>query len=115
MNCRRAPTQNESVETTSVAFSRPEGFDLSAHMSSAFGVYRGGVTKHVVALDKDDQLTLSPTGQPTYRLTPYRDRIFAIAELDGFRVEFVDDVAGRPSTIIFHQPNGTFQAQRVTD
>lgn len=86
-----------------------------AFRQSCVGVYRGGMTKHVVALDKDDQLTLSPTGQPTYRLTPYRDRIFAIAELDGFRVEFVDDVAGRPSTIIFHQPNGTFQAQRVTD
>ena len=38
----------ESVETTSAAFTRPEGFDLSAHMSSAFGVYRGGEPIDVV-------------------------------------------------------------------
>jgi predicted DNA-binding transcriptional regulator YafY len=38
----------ESVETTSTAFTRPESFDLSAHMSSAFGVYRGGEPIDVV-------------------------------------------------------------------
>lgn len=32
----------ESVEVTSTGFARPEGFDLTTHMSSAFGVYRGG-------------------------------------------------------------------------
>jgi predicted DNA-binding transcriptional regulator YafY len=38
----------ESVETTSAAFTRPEGFDLSEYMSSAFGVYRGGEPIEVV-------------------------------------------------------------------
>jgi predicted DNA-binding transcriptional regulator YafY len=32
----------EDVEVLAIPFARPEGFDLAAHMSSAFGVYRGG-------------------------------------------------------------------------
>jgi uncharacterized protein DUF3471 len=79
------------------------------------GVYRGGAIRHVVALDQHGGLTLSPTGQPTYRLTPYRDRIFTIEELNGFRVEFQGGDAGAVSTIILHQPNGTFQAQREAE
>ena len=84
----------------------------SAFRASCVGVYRGGAIRHVVALDQHGRLTLSPTGQPTYRLTPYRDRIFTIEELNGFRVEFLDGGTGSVSTIVFHQPNGTFQAQR---
>jgi hypothetical protein len=42
----------------------------------------------------DGQITLSPTGQPTYVLVPYRDRIFKIKELEGFRVEFERDETG---------------------
>jgi hypothetical protein len=36
------------------------------------GVYLGGLTRHVVALDGDGRITLSPAGQPTYHLVPYR-------------------------------------------
>lgn len=32
----------EEVEVLAKTFTRPEGFDLAAHMASAFGVYRGG-------------------------------------------------------------------------
>lgn len=67
---------------------------------------------HVVAIDADGELTLSPSGQPTYRLDPYRERVFAIRELKSYRVEFVRDEGGTVTNIIFHQPNGTFQAQR---
>ena len=69
----------------------------------------------LVAIDADGELTLSPTGQPTYRLAPYRERVFAIRELEGYRVEFVADESGAVTNIIFHQPNGTFQAQRETE
>lgn len=34
-------------------------------------------------------LMLSPAGQTIYRLDPYRERVFAIRELNGYRVEFV--------------------------
>jgi CubicO group peptidase (beta-lactamase class C family) len=76
------------------------------------GVYRGAI-EHKVALDAQGELTLSPTGQPTYRLVPYRGRVFAIHELKGYRVEFSADEAGVVTTIIFRQPDGTFEAQRT--
>jgi hypothetical protein len=41
------------------------------------------------------------------------DRVFSIKELEGYRVEFQRDDAGVVGTIIFHQPNGTFVAQRI--
>ena len=79
------------------------------------GTYRVGVQRNVVALGPDGELTLSPSDQPTYRLVPYRGRVFAIAELDGFRVEFQRGKSGLMEALIFHQPNGTFHAQRITD
>jgi hypothetical protein len=91
-----------------------EALDV-AFRQACVGVYRGGVMAHVVAIDADGALTLSPTGQPTYRLVPYRERVFAIRELDGYRVEFVRSESGVVTTIIFHQPNGTFQAQREAE
>jgi CubicO group peptidase (beta-lactamase class C family) len=97
-----------------IVFSRDaSGESLDAAFREAcVGTYRGGATVHVVALDPDGNLTLSPTGQPTYRLDPYRERVFAIRELKGYRVEFVRGEDGAVTTILFHQPNGTFQAQR---
>jgi hypothetical protein len=50
--------------------------------------------------------------QPAYCLAPEQGRRFRIVELEGFVVEFrgegtiIDEV-------IFHQPNGTFVAERV--
>jgi CubicO group peptidase (beta-lactamase class C family) len=87
----------------------------AAFRQTCVGVYRGGAVVHMVAIDADGELTLSPTGQPTYRLAPYRERVFAIRELEGYRVEFVPDESGAVTKIIFHQPNGTFQAQRETE
>jgi hypothetical protein len=87
----------------------------AAFRRACVGVYRGGATVHVVTIDADGELTLSPTGQPTYRLAPYRERVFAISELEGYRVEFARDETGAVAKIIFHQPNGTFQAQRETE
>jgi CubicO group peptidase (beta-lactamase class C family) len=84
----------------------------AAFRQNCVGTYRGGAMVHVVAIDAAGELTLSPSGQPTYRLDPYRERVFAIRELKGYRVEFVRDEGGTVTNIIFHQPNGTFQAQR---
>ena len=66
----------------------------AAFRQACSGVYRGGAIVHVVAIDADGELTLSPTGQPTYRLAPYRECVFAIRELEGYRVEFVRDETG---------------------
>jgi hypothetical protein len=99
-----------------ITFARVAGGDVldPAFRACCAGTYQNGPTKHVVALDADGQLTLSPTGQPTYLLLPYRDRTFTIKELEGFRVEFQRDEAGGVDTIIFHQPNGTFLARRIS-
>jgi hypothetical protein len=99
-----------------ITFARVAGGDVldPAFRACCAGTYQNGPTKHVVALDADGQLTLSPTGQPTYLLLPYRDRTFTIKELEGFRVEFQRDEAGAVDTIIFHQPNGTFLARRIS-
>ncbi len=89
-----------------------EGLDL-AFRKRCVGTYEHGSTKHVVALDTEDQLTLSPTGQPTYSLVPHQGRVFTIKELDGYRVEFQPDESGALDTIVFRQPNGTFFGRRV--
>lgn len=92
---------------------QPSGEALDpAFRAACVGTYRTGPQTHVVALDVDGQLTLSPSDQPTYRLTPYQGCIFTIASLDGFRVEFQRGDTQLVETIVFHQPNGTFRARR---
>ena len=46
-------------------------------------------------------------------LKVYQGRTFVIGELAGFCVEFRRGPDGTVNEIIFHQPNGTFPAQRV--
>ena len=77
------------------------------------GTYRVGAQTHVVRLDAEGELTLSPSDQPTYRLTPYQARTFVIVELSGFRAEFTQAPDGCVVGLVFHQPNGTFVAARV--
>lgn len=88
-----------------------EATDPAFH-AACVGVYLRGTTRFVVAMDSGGQLTLSPTGQPTYRLRPYRDRSFAIEELQGHRIEFRRGAESAVERIIFHQPDGTFMALR---
>ena len=66
----------------------------------------GGVTL------SEGQLVLKPDNQPAYRLSPQQGRRFRIVELEGFFVEFRGE--GTIDEVIFHQPNGTFVATRVT-
>jgi CubicO group peptidase (beta-lactamase class C family) len=95
---------------------RPAGEALDpAFRAACVGTYSVGPQKHVVALDADGQLTLSPSDQPTYRLLPYQGCIFTVAPLEGFRVEFRRGETATIDTIVFHQPNGTFLGRRVQD
>ncbi len=84
-----------------------------AFRSACVGTFRHGAVIHRIAQDRDGQLTLSPASQPTYTLRPFRDGAFTIAELPGFQLEFRRTHDGTVDEIIFHQPNGTFIAQRV--
>ena len=76
------------------------------------GRYRHGSITHVVSLQLDGQLTLKPDYQPLYHLRPYQGGIFSIVELEGFRVEFRRGSTSSADELVFHQPNGTFVAQR---
>jgi hypothetical protein len=100
-----------------IVFERVASGDCTdvAFRQACTGVFRHGPLASVVAQDAEGQLTLSPANQPTYRLRPFRDRIFGIVELPGFRVEFRRAADGAVDELIFHQPDGTFLAQRVKD
>jgi len=84
----------------------------AAFRDGCVGRYRHGSIAHVVSREADGQLTLKPDYQPLYHLRAYQGRIFSIVELEGFRVEFRRGPDGRIQELVFHQPNGTFIAQR---
>ncbi len=56
-------------------------------------------------------LTLTIPGQPVYRLVPYKELEFTIADLKGFSLKF-NRQAGKIDEVAFIQPNGTFLARR---
>jgi Domain of unknown function (DUF3471) len=83
-----------------------------AFRRTCVGVFRNPPQTHHVTLDDDGNLLLKPDLQPTWHLAPHQGRTFRIRELQGFFVEFSGEGA-RADEIIFHQPNGTFVAERV--
>jgi CubicO group peptidase (beta-lactamase class C family) len=91
----------------------PSGDCMDAsYREACAGRYRHGSITHVVSLQSDGQLTLKPDYQPLYHLRPYQGSIFSIVELEGFRVEFRRGSTRSANELVFHQPNGTFVAQR---
>jgi hypothetical protein len=76
------------------------------------GIYKSGPTTHRVTLDTEAQLVLKPDNQPAYRLAPHQGRRFRIVELEGFAIEFRGEETSVDEAI-FHQPNGTFVANRI--
>lgn len=84
----------------------------TAFCERCIGIFKSSDTTHRVTLNAQRQLVLKPDNQPAYRLAPQEGRRFRIVELEGFFVEFrgkgtlIDEV-------MFHQPNGTFLAERV--
>jgi CubicO group peptidase (beta-lactamase class C family) len=85
-----------------------------AFCARCVGHFKGGATTHRVTLDSEGRLTLKSDYQPVYRLAPENGRRFRILELKGFVVEFRGD-GMTIDEVIFHQPNGTFVAQRVEE
>ena len=60
-----------------------------------------------------DELTASVAGQPRYTLVPGIDGKFSLKNVQGIRIEFVEDPEGKVSKAIFYQPEGTFDATRT--
>ena len=99
-----------------IVFARLAAGDCTdpAFRARCVGHFKSGAITHRVTLDSENRLVLKPDYQPAYRLAPEQGRRFRIVELEGFVVEF----RGEGITIdeaIFHQPNGTFVAQRVEE
>jgi hypothetical protein len=65
-----------------------------------------------VMLRGDDTLTLTVPGQPTFELVPYQGTRFKLKGLEGYSVEFKQDITGQVTGALFHQPNGIFTATR---
>ncbi|WP_024519058.1 serine hydrolase [Bradyrhizobium sp. Tv2a-2] len=97
-----------------IVFTRAPGGDCmdAAFRTACTGRYKHGSIRHVVAQEADGALTLKPDYQPLYHLRPYQGGIFTIVELEGFRLEFRRGASGAIDELVFHQPNGTFIAQR---
>ncbi|MBR0721858.1 serine hydrolase [Bradyrhizobium manausense] len=85
-----------------------------AFRAKCVGHFRSGSITHLVTRDSEGRLILKPDFQPAYRLEPQQGRRFRIVELDGFAVEFRGE-GESVDQIVFHQPNGTFVADRVAD
>jgi hypothetical protein len=98
-----------------IVFSRIPAGDCMhpAFRQHCTGMFSQGVTTVVVGQDSDEQLTLTVGSQPTYKLRPYQSRTFVIVEREGVRVEFHLGPDGEAAELIFHQPNGTFDARRT--
>jgi CubicO group peptidase (beta-lactamase class C family) len=98
-----------------IVFTRAPGGDCmdATFRAACAGRWRHGSITHVVSLQHDGELTLKPDYQPQYHLRPYQGGIFSIVELEGFRVEFRRGATGAVDELVFHQPNGTFIAQRI--
>ena len=97
-----------------IVFARLAAGDCTdpAFRARCVGHFKSGAITHRVTLDSENRLVLKSDYQPAYRLAPEQGRRFRIVELEGFVVEF----RGEGTTVdevIFHQPNGTFVAQRV--
>lgn len=59
-------------------------------------------------------LTVHLPGQPTYTLDPEASGRFAIRGLQGFNVGF-EEADGKVTKIVFYQPNGVFESERVEE
>ena len=65
-----------------------------------------------VYLKEDKNLYLFIAGQPEYSLVATGNHKFSIKNLEGFKMEFVEDETGAISKAKFIQPNGTFTAEK---
>jgi hypothetical protein len=91
----------------------PKAVDLDPKALNAYiGAYElSGMTTEVF-LKKENVLYLKVPGQPEYELFPTGADRFAIKVLEGYNLQFKKDAQGKVTSVLFIQPNGTFEAKR---
>ena len=101
-------------QVADIVFTRaPSGECMDAAFRKACtGEYIRGEQAQIVSQDAEGQLNLKIPFQPLYQLKPYHGATFAIAPLDGYRLEFRRGASGKVEEAVYHQPNGTFIAKR---
>jgi hypothetical protein len=100
-----------------VTFTRRPDPRLSdpSYLTRYAGTYTFAVTGETAVVEvTGDELTATVAGQPRYTLVPGIDRKFSLKNVQGIRIEFVEDPEGKVDKAIFHQPEGTFEAVRST-
>jgi hypothetical protein len=70
-----------------------------------------GVTARFYLKEDKAVLYLLVPAQPEYELLPIEKHVFAIRNLDGYKVKFTE-ADGKITEVTFIQPNGTFVARR---
>jgi hypothetical protein len=78
------------------------------------GTYTFAVTGETAVVEvTGNELTASVAGQPRYTLVPGIDGKFDLKNVQGIRIEFIQDPEGKVSKAIFYQPEGTFDAVKA--
>lgn len=86
-------------------------FEDPAVLERFTGVYELSAQRATVSL-RGNRLQIEVPGQQTYLLTPVADTTFALGDMTGFSVTFVEE-DDRIVAVRFNQPNGVFTATRV--
>ena len=86
-------------------------FEDPAVLERFTGVYELSAQRAIVSL-RGNRLQIEVPGQQTYLLTPVADTTFALGDMTGFSVTFVEE-DDRIVAVRFNQPNGVFTATRV--
>lgn len=100
--------------TDEIVFSRKAEKKLSeyGYLSKFEGKYDlSGVTV-TVEIQKENVLTVTVPGQPTYDLEPVKENEFNLKGLSGYSVRFTVDKKGNVTKLDFLQPNGIFSAEK---
>jgi hypothetical protein len=98
-----------------VVFERRPDARLSdpKYLARFAGTYRFAITGDTAVVEvTGDALTASIAGQPRYTLVPAIDGKFELKDLQGIRIEFVQDPEGKVGKAIFYQPEGVFEAPK---
>lgn len=97
-----------------IVFDRtPNSIDISKDELNAYtGTFDLMGTKLKFFTMQDDKLHLFVEGQPEYELIATAPNKFSIKDLEGFKIEFIDNGSKDPDEVLMIQPNGTFKAKR---
>jgi hypothetical protein len=97
-----------------IVFRRLPEAEMTTHafLEPLTGVYRYGDVTFRIAIDEAGRLTFTRNQGPTERLLPRHGYVFGFADTEFIRVEFRRNAAGEVDGLLFHEPTGTYVAER---